>query len=64
MVARVITEENIKEEAKTKDLEDSKFKNQFAIATFGLLPGYVNPLKELELKSKYYNYNRLLACNK
>ena len=59
MVARVITEETEtetetkKEDTKTKEEDlDNAFKNKFMTATSGLLPGYINPLKNLELKSK------------
>ena len=53
IVARVIIE--TKEKTKTEETEedlDNEFKNKLAIATSGLLPYYINPLKELELKSK------------
>src|SRR5690349_15480457 len=58
MVARVITETNIDTDTKTETeeqnfIQDNEFKNKFATATSGLLPGYaITPLKNLESKSK------------
>jgi hypothetical protein len=60
----LISTEETKEESEEE--EDNEFNNKFAIATSGLLAGYINPLKELKLKSKENAttiINYLLALN-